>query len=72
MHATENISQHLFAKAIDASHDSIIIIDAQQNGFPLVYVNQGFERLTGHTSAEAVGKNFRVFQASDDRHPGLL
>jgi diguanylate cyclase (GGDEF)-like protein/PAS domain S-box-containing protein len=71
MNATANISQHLLAKAINTSQDGIIIIDAQQNGFPLIYVNQGFERLTGYTSAEAVGKNFRVFQASDDHQSEL-
>ncbi|HEY4697307.1 MAG TPA: diguanylate cyclase [Gallionella sp.] len=71
MNATANISQHLLAKAINTSHDGIAIIDAQQSGFPLIYVNHGFERLTGYTSAEVVGKNFRVFQASDDHQSGL-
>src|SRR4030066_950046 len=71
MNATANISQHLLAKAINTSHDGIAIIDAQQNGFPLIFVNHGFERLTGYTSAEVVGKNFRVFQASDDHQSGL-
>ena len=71
MNATENISPSLFARAIDTSNDSIAIIDAQQSGFPLVYVNQGFERLTGYTAAEAIGRNFRAFQASDDNQPEL-
>jgi diguanylate cyclase (GGDEF)-like protein/PAS domain S-box-containing protein len=71
MNANANISQHLLVKAINTSHDGIVIIDAQQNGFPQIYVNQGFERLTGYTSAETIGKNFRVFQAGDDRQSEL-
>jgi len=71
MNAKENISKHLLAKAINTSHEGIVIIDAQQSGFPQIYVNQGFERLTGYTSAETVGKKFRVFQASDDHQPEL-
>lgn len=71
MNATTNISQHLLAKAINTSHDGIAIIDARQDGFPLIYVSQGFERLTGYTFAEVVGKNFRVFQADDDHQSEL-
>ncbi|MBI3480355.1 MAG: diguanylate cyclase [Nitrosomonadales bacterium] len=69
--AAEKIPQHLLLKAIDASHDGLVIIDARENGFPLIYVNHGFEKLTGYTSAEAVGKNFRVFQASDNHQSEL-
>src|ERR1700687_1146955 len=71
MNAKANISKHLFVKAINTSHEGIVIIDAQQSGFPQIYVNQGFERLTGYTSAETVGKKFRVFQASDDHQSEL-
>lgn len=71
MIAKANISKHLLVKALNTSHEGIVIIDAQQSGFPPIYVNQGFERLTGYTSAETVGKNFRVFQGSDDHQPEL-
>jgi diguanylate cyclase (GGDEF)-like protein/PAS domain S-box-containing protein len=71
MNNTANISQHLLDKAINTSHEGIVIIDARQRNFPLIYVNQGFEKLTGYTSAEALGKNFRIFQASDDHQSEL-
>jgi diguanylate cyclase (GGDEF)-like protein/PAS domain S-box-containing protein len=71
MIAKANISKHLLVKAINTSHEGLVIIDAQQSGFPQIYVNQGFERLTGYTSAETVGKKFRVFHASDDHQSEL-
>jgi diguanylate cyclase (GGDEF)-like protein/PAS domain S-box-containing protein len=71
MIAKANISKHLLVKALNTSHEGIVIIDAQQSGFPPIYVNHGFERLTGYTSAETVGKKFRVFQGSDDHQPEL-
>jgi diguanylate cyclase (GGDEF)-like protein/PAS domain S-box-containing protein len=71
MVAKTNISKPLLVKAIDASNEGIVILDAQQNGFPLIYVNQGFEKLTGYASAEIVGEKFRVFQANDDHQSEL-
>ena len=69
--AAANIPPYLLVKAIDTLHDGIIIIDARQDGLPLIYVNEGFERLTGYTSVEAIGKNFRIFQASDNHQSEL-
>ena len=66
-----DISKHLLVTAINTSHEGIVIIDAQQGGFPQIYVNQGFERLTGYTSAETVGKKFRVFHGNDDHQSEL-
>lgn len=71
MIAKANISKPLLIKAINTSHEGIVILDAQQSGFPLIYVNQGFERLTGYSSNETVGKKFRVFQANDDHQSEL-
>jgi diguanylate cyclase (GGDEF)-like protein/PAS domain S-box-containing protein len=71
MNAKVIISKHLLAKAINTSNEGIVIIDARQDGFPQIYVNQGFERLTGYTSAEILGKNFLVFQTSDDHQSEL-
>jgi diguanylate cyclase (GGDEF)-like protein/PAS domain S-box-containing protein len=67
-----NISKHLLAKAINTSNEGIVIIDAQQSGFPQIFVSEGYERLTGYSSAEVVGKKFRVFQGDDDHQPELI
>ena len=34
-------------------------------GRPLIYVNAGFERLTGYAAAEAIGRNCRFLQGPD-------
>ena len=65
------ISRKLLSYAIDQSHDGITIADAQKKGFPLVYVNRGFERLTGYTSGEIIGNSYRVLQGADTGQPGL-
>lgn len=60
-----DVSRELLAQAIDQSHDGITIADAREPGFPLIYVNAGFERLTGYTAAELLGKSVRFLQGSD-------
>ncbi len=65
-----DIPIELFAKTIDESHDGITIADAQRRSFPLIYANKGFERLTGLTSDEVLGKNYRVIlQGAANKQP---
>ena len=44
-------------RAMDEATVSIQITDPSQPENPLVYVNDGFERLTGYTREEALGRN---------------
>lgn len=75
MNALRKISRdllvHLLARAINQSHDGITIADAKKQGFPLIYVNEGFERLTGYSSSEVIGKNYRILQGIDSEQPEL-
>ncbi len=71
MDTTGEISRDLLVQAVDQSHDGITIADAKLAGYPLIYVNKGFETLTGYTSAEVIGKNYRVLQGIDTEQPGL-
>ena len=66
-----NISQELLVKALNESRDGITIADARQQGFPLVYVNQGFESLTGYAADEVVGKNYHMLQGDDTDQPEI-
>lgn len=66
-----DISQELLVKALDESRDGITIIDAQQPGFPLVYVNRGFEKLTGFTASEVLGHDYHMLQGQDTDHPEI-
>lgn len=69
MDRTVNISQDLLASAINESRDGIVIADARKQGFPLVYVNRGFEKLTGYTADESIGKSFFFLQGDDTDQP---
>jgi PAS domain S-box-containing protein len=43
------------------SFDSILVTDATVKG-KIIYANKAFEKLTGHTSSEVVGKTPRILQ----------
>jgi PAS domain S-box-containing protein len=49
-------------RALAASAEGITIADARQPERPLIYVNEGFERLTGYSAEEALGKSCRFLQ----------
>ncbi|WP_198525038.1 sensor domain-containing protein [Kamptonema formosum] len=72
---TERVRQEerlrLFERAIAASSNGITITDAQLPDTPVVYVNPSFEKLTGYSAAEAIGRNLRFLQGSDTEQPGL-
>ena len=65
------ITPELLEKAIQASSDSFVIADARMEDNPLIYVNPGFERLTGYRSEEVLNRNCRFLQGTDVNQPGL-
>jgi two-component system, cell cycle sensor histidine kinase and response regulator CckA len=50
-------SLRLLDRAVGAVRSGILITDATQPGGPIVYVSPGFERLTGYTAQEALGRD---------------
>lgn len=44
---------------------SFVVVDARKYDFPIVYASTTFERLTGYTNSEIVGRNCRFLQAPD-------
>jgi sigma-B regulation protein RsbU (phosphoserine phosphatase) len=56
-------------RALDVAAEGITIADARLPDRPLIYVNQGFERVTGYPIAEVLGRNCRFLQgpATDPR-----
>jgi PAS domain S-box-containing protein len=44
---------------------SIAIAREDQPGFPLIYVNKSFERMTGYTRQECLGQNCRFLQSEE-------
>ena len=51
--------------AIASTSEGITISDPQQPDNPLIYVNSGFERLTGYTRDEVLGRNCRYLHGPD-------
>lgn len=49
-------------KSFDSNRQAITVADCRQEDLPLVYVNKGFERMTGYSQDEVVGKNCRFLQ----------
>ena len=52
-------------RAIAAFVQGVAIADAARPDLPLVYVNSGFEAMTGYTAAEVLGRNCRFLQGRD-------
>jgi len=71
MKITGKISRNLLAQAVAQSHDGITIVDARKTGLPLIYVNEGFEKLTGYTAEEILGLGYRVLQGHDTEQTGF-
>jgi len=55
-------------RALESTAEGIVIADASRPNNPIIYANQGFERLTGFPVEFALGKNCRFLQGpSTDR-----
>ena len=65
------IRLRLLERAISASSNGIIITDARQSDNPMIYVNPGFERMTGYRAGEVLGKNGRFLEGPEANQPAL-
>lgn len=57
---------------VEALPQGAALVDARQDGLPVLYVNPAFERLTGYTRDELTGRNLRVLHSEAPNQPGLL
>ncbi|MFW6288156.1 MAG: PAS domain S-box protein [Spirochaetota bacterium] len=57
--------------AMDHASVQIMICDAQAPDYPLIYVNGGFERMTGYSREEVLGRNPRFLHGEERDQPGL-
>jgi len=52
-------------RALDVVAEGVTIADARQPDRPLIYINQGFERMTGFPVADVLGRNCRFLQGPE-------
>ncbi len=57
-------------RLVEAAPDGVALVDATLPDHPVVYVNAAFERLTGYSAAELVGRNLRILQGEDRDQDG--
>jgi PAS domain S-box-containing protein len=65
------ISPELLERMVDASEDGIVVAEQEGDENILIYVNKGFERLTGYSADEILYRDCRFLQNEDRDQPGL-
>jgi len=62
---------HLRKRAIESTGEGVMITDALAPGYPIIYVNPAFERITGYQQEEVIGCSGRMFIGSDLYQPDV-
>jgi PAS domain S-box-containing protein len=65
------ISPELLERMVDASADGIVVAEQEGDDTILIYVNKGFERLTGYSADEVLYQDCRFLQNDDRDQPAL-
>ena len=58
-------------RALSATAEGVTIADARLHDNPIIYANAGFQRLTGYSVEEVLGRNCRFLQGPDTDHDTL-
>ena len=69
--AIDQLAEELKYFALESTSCGVVISDNQQDDNPLIYVNKGFELVTGYSREEIVGLNCRFLQGKDTEQPQL-
>ncbi|MGP4042010.1 EAL domain-containing protein [Gracilibacillus sp. D59] len=66
--ALESLNENRrFIHLFDQVSSGLVITDPAKEDNPIIYVNKGFERMTGYPKDEVIGKNARFLQGSKTR-----
>jgi two-component system cell cycle response regulator len=64
------VDADMYRRLVESSPEGVVLVNAQDPERPVVYVNPGFETLTGYSAAELLGRNLRLLQADDREQDG--
>ncbi|HEY0758345.1 MAG TPA: EAL domain-containing protein [Acidisarcina sp.] len=59
-------------RALTATSNAFVISDVNLPDMPIIYVNPAFERVSGYSAAEVLGRNCRFLQGADRNQPGVV
>lgn len=63
--SVQNMDSAVFRAALEATQDGVTISDARLPDMPLVFVNRSFERMSGYSRKDVLGRNCRFLQGDD-------
>ncbi len=58
-------TKKIFEQIINLAKNGVALSDATKEDNPLIFVNRGFEEITGYDKSEVLGKNCRFLQKND-------
>ena len=67
----EKLARELKNFALESTSCGVAIADMQVEDQPLIYINKGFEKISGYTRDEVIGQNCRFLQGDDTEQPQL-
>ncbi|GHE44619.1 hypothetical protein GCM10017764_29800 [Sphingobacterium griseoflavum] len=56
--------------ALDTCASGVVITDARLSDNPIIYLNKAFEKMTGYSATEVIGRNCRFLQGKDRQQEG--
>ncbi len=59
------LSPELLRQLVESSPNGIVVCERGNDGWPVVFVNRAFERLTGFSAKELKGRDLRLLQGED-------
>ncbi len=62
---------NVLTPALQQVSNGVTVVDISRPDQPLVFVNQAFERITGYTAAESLGRNCRFLQGENTDPAGV-
>lgn len=61
----------LLQRSLEASYNGVLICDALAEDLPIIYANTAFERITGYSAEEVIGRNCRFLQNDEREQAGI-